>query len=157
MESIRTGGFIQLARHVPTGPTSPRQSIALWALFTIPIEAINRELQRVATGATAAPTDTYHSTAYPGGGSSEKIMAVASTIFPPARSAKRDENQAIGPKDSVKSQDVDSCIAVADPCVVGSSAHSREAETDCFLACAAQKKREDVGGEHATMHAVALI
>ena len=30
IESISSGGVIQLARHVPTGPTSPRQSIALW-------------------------------------------------------------------------------------------------------------------------------
>ena len=74
-------------------------------------------LKTVATGATAAPTDTDYSTAYPDGGSSKKIMAVASTIFPPARSAKRDENQAIDPKHRGKSQDFDSCIAVADPCV----------------------------------------
>ena len=71
----------------------------------------------MATGATAAPTDTDHSTACPGGGSSKKIMAVAKTIFPPARSVKRDENHAIDPKYSGKSQDFDSCIAVADPCV----------------------------------------
>ena len=117
IESIRSGGVIQLARHVPTGPSSPRQSIAVWALSTIPNEAINREPQRAATGATAAPTDTDHSRAYPGGGSSKKIMAVASTIFPPARSAKRDENQAIDPKHRGKAQDLDSCIAVTVPCV----------------------------------------
>ena len=70
IESIFEGGeFIQLAWHVPTGPTSPRQSVAVWALSTTPNEAINREPQRVATGSTAAPTDTDHSTAYPGGGS----------------------------------------------------------------------------------------
>ena len=46
-----------------------------------------------------------------------KIMAVASTIFPPAQPAKRDQNQAIDPKYRQKSQDFDSCIAVADPCV----------------------------------------
>ena len=57
---------------VPTGPTSPRQSVAVWALSTTPNEAINREPQRVATGLTAAPTDTDHSTAYPGGRSSRK-------------------------------------------------------------------------------------
>ena len=90
---------------------------AVWALSTTPNEAINREPQRVATGTTAAPTDTDLSTAYPGGGSSKKNMVVASTIFPPARSAKRDENQTIDPKYREKSQDVDSCIAVADPCV----------------------------------------
>ena len=111
------GEFIHLVWHVPTGPTSPRQSIAVWALSTTTNEAINRELQRVATGATAAPTDTDHSTAYPGGGSSNKIMAVASTTFPRARSAKRDENQAIDPKYRGKAQDFDSFIAVAVPCV----------------------------------------
>ena len=88
------GVFNLLAWHVPTGPTSPRQSIAVWALSTTTNEAINREPQRVATGATAAPTDTDHSTACPGGGSSKKVMAVGSTIFPSTRSAKRDENQA---------------------------------------------------------------
>ena len=73
IESIFEGGeFIQLAWHVPTGPTSPRQSVAVWALSTTPNEAINREPQRVATGSTAAPTDTDHSTAYPGGRSSRK-------------------------------------------------------------------------------------
>ena len=91
--------------------------IAVWALLTTPNEAINREPHRVATGATAAPTDTDHSRAYPGGGSSKKIMAVASTTFPPARSAKRDENQAIDPKHRGKAQDLDSCIAVTVPCV----------------------------------------
>ena len=67
------------------------QLCCLWALSTTTNEAINREPQLVATGATAAPTDTEHSTAYPGGGSSKKIMAVESTIFPPARPGKRDE------------------------------------------------------------------
>ena len=57
---------------VPTGPTSPRQSVAVWALSTTPNEAINRRPRRVTTGTTAAPTDTDHSTAYPGGGSSKK-------------------------------------------------------------------------------------
>ena len=37
-----------------------------------------------------------------------------------------------------------------------SSAHSRESESDSFLTCAS-KKTEAVGGEHATMHTVALI
>ena len=91
--------------------------IAVWALSTTPNETINREPHRVATGATAAPTDTDHGTAYPGGGSSKKIMAVAITISPPARSAKRDENQGIDPKHRGKAQDFDSCIAVAVPCV----------------------------------------
>ena len=117
------GELSKFAWHLPTASTSPRQSIAVWALSTIPNEAINREPQRVATGATAAPTDTDHSTAYPGGGSSKKIMAVASTIFPPARSAKRDENQAIDPKYRGKAQDFESCIAVAVPCVAFKGFH----------------------------------
>ena len=88
-------------------------------LSTTPNEAINREPLREATGATAAPTDTDHNTACPGGGSPKKIMAVARAIFPPARSAKRDKNHAIDPKyrGKPKSQDFDSSIAVADPCV----------------------------------------
>ena len=87
--------------------------IAVWALLTTPNEAINREPHRVATGATAAPTDTDHSTACPVGGSSKKIMAVAIIIFPPARSAKRHESQGIDPKHRGKAQDFESCIAVA--------------------------------------------
>ena len=117
------GELSKFAWHLPTASTSPRQSIAVWALSTIPNEAIDRESQRVATGATAAPTDTDRSIAYPGGGSSKKIMAVASTIFPPARSAKRDENQAIDPKYRGKAQDFESCIAVAVPCVAFKGFH----------------------------------
>ena len=104
-------GMFPLGQH-------PRGNPSLFGVeWTTTNEAINREPQRVATGATAAPTDTDHSRAYPGGGSSKKIMAVASTIFPPARSAKRDENQAIDPKHRGKAQDLDSCIAVTVPCV----------------------------------------
>ena len=46
----------------------------------------------------------------------KKIVAIASTIFPPARSAMRDENHAIDPNTG-KAQDFDSCVAVAVPCV----------------------------------------
>ena len=70
--------LIQLAWHVLAGPTPPTQSVALWALSATATKAINREPQRVATGATAALTATDHSTAYPAGGASKKIMAVAS-------------------------------------------------------------------------------
>ena len=48
------------------------------------------------------------------------------------------------PKIQRKSQDFDSCIGVADPCVA-------------FKGLIRQKKIEAVGGEDATMHAVALI
>ena len=84
--------------HVLTEPTSPSRSVALWAVSTITTEAINRESQRVATGATAAFTATDHSTAYPGGGASKNIMSVARPISPPARSAKCHDNQAKRPK-----------------------------------------------------------
>ena len=57
-------------------------------------EAINREPQQVATGATAALTVTDNSTAYSGGDASKEYMAVASPILPPARSAKCHHNQA---------------------------------------------------------------
>ena len=110
--------FIQLAWHVLTRPTSPRQSVAVWALSVTTTEAINREPQRVAVGATAALTATDHSTAYPGRGASKKNMAVASPISPPARSAKCHDNQAKRPKTQRIAQDFDdSCIAVAVPCV----------------------------------------
>ena len=70
-------------------------------------------------------------------------MAVASTIFPPARSAKRDENQAIDPKYRGKYQDFDSCTPsrIRAWRLRASSAHSREAESDNFLSCAAKKNR----------------
>ena len=112
-------------------------------LSTIPNEAINREPQRVATWATAAPTDTDHRTAYLGG-SSKKIMAVASTVFPPGRSVKRDENQAIDPKYRGKAPDFDSCIAVAVPCVgvEGFLRPPKRGWVWCsFLSCASKKKR----------------
>ena len=76
------------------------------------------EPQRVATRTTAALTATDHSTAYPGGGASKTIMAVASPILPPARSAKCHDNQSKRPKTQRIAQDFDySCIAVAIPCV----------------------------------------
>ena len=78
------------------------EAIDVWALSTTPNKATNREPQRVATGTTAAPTDADHSTAYPGGGSPKKNIAVASTMFPPARSAKRGKNQAIDPNTEEK-------------------------------------------------------
>ena len=128
-----------------TGPISPRQSIALLAILTIPNEAIDREPPlRVAPGATAAPTDTDHSTAYPGGGSSRKIMAVARTIFPPARSAKRYTRTM---RSTQSTEDNFKTSIAASPSLTrarrlrASSAHSREAESDRFLACAAEKNR----------------
>ena len=97
------------------GPTSPRQSVALWASSNTTTEATHREPQRVATGATAALTAT---TPYPGGGASKKIMAVASPILPPTRSGKCHDSYAKRPKAQRISQDFDdSCIAVAVPCV----------------------------------------
>ena len=57
--SIWTGGFHPTCIwYVLTGPASPRQSVAVWALSTTTTEAIYREPQRVATGATAALTVT---------------------------------------------------------------------------------------------------
>ena len=70
--------FIQLAWHVLTGPTSPRQSLAVWTSSTTTTEAIHREPQRVVTWATASRTTTDHNTAYPGGDASKQIMAGAS-------------------------------------------------------------------------------
>ena len=89
---------IQLAWHVLTGSTSPSQSVAVWELSTITTEAINREHQRVATGATATITATDHSTTNPGGGASKNIMAVASPILLPSRSANYHDNQSKRPK-----------------------------------------------------------
>ena len=54
-------GVIYVAWHVLTRPTSPRQSVAVWALSTATNEEIYLEPQQVATGATAALTTTYRS------------------------------------------------------------------------------------------------
>ena len=125
-----------------TRPTSPRQPVAVWALSTTTTEAINREPRRVATGATAALTATDHSTTYPGGGASKKIMVVASPILPPARSAKCHDNQAKRPKTQRIAQIFnDSCIAVTVTCVAffGFSTHPR-LRVVAFLARAAKTK-----------------
>ena len=69
----------------------------------------------MATGAPAAPTPTGHSTAYPGGGASKKIMAVAIATFQAARSPIHYENRGIDPKHRGYAQDFDSFTAVAVP------------------------------------------
>ena len=78
-------------------------------------EVVTREPQREATGTTAVPMPTDHSTSYPGGGASKTIMAVAIPTFQPARCAKLHENQVIGPKNGGHARDLDSCITVAVP------------------------------------------
>ena len=137
------GEFIQLAWHVPTGSTSPRQSIALWALSTIPNEVINRGPQRVVAGATAAPTDTFHSTAYPDGGSSNKSWRSQAQF-----SHQLDRPSATRAKRSTQNtEEIMKTSIAASPSLTrawrlrASSAHSRKAESDSFLACAAKKKR----------------
>ena len=60
----------------------PRDILALLMIaWTTATEAIKREPQRQATGATAAPMPIRHSKAYPGGSASKKNMAVASPFF----------------------------------------------------------------------------
>ena len=118
-----------------------------------------RRPQRVVSGATTAPIDTDHSTAYSCVGSSKEILAVSSKFFPPARSAKRDGKHEIDPRQRKNSR---IWIAAASSLSRGwrsmvFSAHSREAESDSLIACAAKKKKEVVGGEHAMMHDVALV
>ena len=72
---------------------------AVWALSTTTTDdATNRQPLRMATGAPAAPTPTDHSTAYPGGGVSKKIMEVAIAFIQTARSPKQHENRGIEPK-----------------------------------------------------------
>ena len=147
IESIWSGGVYPTCMACSHGANIPEAfHIAVWALSTTPNETINREPHRVATVATAAPTDTDHSTAYPGGGSSKKILAVAITIFPPARSAKRDENTRTKGSTQNTEEKLKTSIA-ASPSLSralrsrASSAYSREAESDRFLACAAKRNR----------------
>ena len=84
-----------------------------------------------------------HSTAYPGGCASKKIMAVASPILPPARLAKCHDNQPKRPK----TQELKASMIAASPSLFrawrfwASSAHPREDESDSFLACAAKAKQ----------------
>ena len=142
IESIRSGGVIQLARHVPTGPSSPRQSIAVWALSTIPNEAINREPQRAATGATAAPTDTDHSTACPAVAPQKKSWRSQAQF-----SHQLDRPGATRNKRSTQTQEKLKTSIAASPSLSrawglrASTAHSRKAESDSFPACAAKKKQ----------------
>ena len=85
-----------------------------------------------------------HSTAYPGGDASKKIIAVTSPILLPTLSAKCHDKQAKRPKAQRMAQNFDdSCIVVAVPCVafLSPSAHPREAESDSFLTCAAKTKQ----------------
>ena len=103
---LEVDNSIQLGWHVLTGPTSPRRSVSAWASSTTTTEGINRDPRRVTTGATATLTATDHSTAYPGGGASNKFMAVASPILPPARSAKCHVNHAKRPKRQKIGQDL---------------------------------------------------
>ena len=141
IESIWSGGVIQLARHVPTGFKSPRQSIVLWALSTIPNEAINRAPLRVATGATAAATDTGHCTAYSGGGSSKNNHGSRKHKFSTSSIGQARRETSDQPKIRSKITPI-----AASPSLTrawrlrASSAHSREAENHSFLASAAKKK-----------------
>ena len=59
------------------------------------------------------PTD--HNTSYPGGGASNVIMAAASPISRPARSAGNDDSPANEIKNVEYARDLDSCITAAVP------------------------------------------
>ena len=105
---------------------------AVWDLSTTTTDAINREPLRMATGAPAAPTPTYHSTAYPGGGASTRIMAVAIAIYQTVRSPKQHENR--GSTQSTEDALKTSIAAPPSPFrgwpFRAPSAHSRDAESD---------------------------
>ena len=115
---------------------------AVWALSTTTTDAINREPLRMPTGAPAAPTPTDHRTAYPGGGASTRIMAVAIAIFQTARSPKQHENRG-----STQSTEDALKTSIATPPSLfrgwhfrAPSAHTRDAESGGFRACAVKKK-----------------
>ena len=101
--------------------TVVQRSKGILAVLLIPsmttTETINREIQREVAEARPAPTTTHHSTAYPGGGASERIMAVSSAVFQPALLVKRHENRVVDPKHGGYSLDLDtrSCIGVDVP------------------------------------------
>ena len=63
-------------------------------------EATTREPRPEATGIIAAPTPTDHSTAYPGGGASKPIMAVAIPTFQTSSMLQPDQKLSERPKDS---------------------------------------------------------
>ena len=122
----------------------PRWSLGrLLTTSVTTIEAIKREPQRETTGAIAAPTPTDHSISYPGRGASKIIMAAASPIFRPARSANNHENLA----NEQKTEDTLETSIAASPLLFrtwrlrASSAHPRHPESDSFLSCATKKKK----------------
>ena len=122
---------------------SPRQSIAVWALSTTPNEAINREPQRVTTGATTAPTDTDHSTAYPGGGSSNKSWLSQVQFFHQLDrpSATRTKRSTQNTEKKLKTSIAASPSLSRAWRLRASFAHSREAESDSFLTCPSKQNK----------------
>ena len=81
----------------------PARFLTAWMATT---EGIACEAQREATGTTAAPTPTDHGTAYPSGGASKTIKAVAIPSFQPGRSAKTARERMDRPKNGrIRSRD----------------------------------------------------
>ena len=78
-------------------------------------ETITPEPQREATGTAAPRTPTGHSTAYPGGGASETIMAAVVPTLQPGPCVEPHESPVIDPKTGGYAQEIDSPIAVAVP------------------------------------------
>ena len=147
---------IQLEWHDLTGPTSQRHSVVdVWALSATTTEARKREPQRVTTGAATFKqwrsrllfcNRSWHSVLLRW--RIKKIMAVASAILLPARSANCHDNQAKLPK----AQRAVHTMIAASPSLFrarrfwASSTHRREAEGDSLLACAAKTKRRLAAG-----------
>ena len=110
------------------------------------------------TEAIAAPAPTDRRTLYPDVGASEKIMAAASPIFQPPRSAKLHENRRNERKTRVF---VLNNFIASSPSLLRArrfeapSARPRDPEGDGFQAWA--EKGEAGSGAHATTQAVALV
>ena len=123
----------------------PQDNLAPFSIVSLSTtKAIKRETQRDDTGATAAPTPTNHSTAYPGGGASQQKMAVASLVFQPARSVKRHPRTE---RSSQNTEDTLKTSIAASPSLFRAwrfrapCAHPSGPENDRFLAYAAKNER----------------
>ena len=134
--------FIQLARYVVTGSMSPRQYIAVWALSTTTNEAINREPQRLAIGATTAPTATDHIAQRTPAVAPKKQSCRSQAQF----SHQLDRPSAMRTKRSTQNTEEKLKTSIAaSPSLSRAwrlrSSSAREDESDSFLACAAKTKQ----------------
>ena len=132
-----------LAWHVPTGPTSPRQSIAVWALSTTTNEAIIVNLNGWRPGQQLRPRIQTIAQRTPAVAPQKKSWR-SQSLFPhqlDRPSATRTKGSTQNTEEKLKTSIAASPSLSRAWRLSASSAHSRKAESDSFLTCAAQKKQ----------------